>query len=84
MHKSARSLLNWQLFLFVFSKGRESIEGSVFYSLGVSKDKMALGQVNPPCRELLRAAEGECFAFSRPRYVFFSAEASFQGEAEMY
>jgi hypothetical protein len=35
---------------------------------GVSKDKMALGQVNPLHGELQRE---NGFAFSRPGYVFF-------------
>lgn len=52
-------------------KGREGIKRSVLCYFGASKGKMALGQVNPPSRGLLRAAEGEWFyIFMAKGYVF--------------
>lgn len=87
MHKRARSLLNWQLFLFLFSKGEKGIKKkSVFCYFGASKDKMALGQVNLQHGETLGAAEGEwfCIFIAKVCFLFRQRPCLFQGETEMY
>lgn len=87
MHKRARSLLNWQLFLSPFSKGEKGIKKkSVFCYFGASKGKMALGQVNLQHGETLGAAEGEwsCIFIAKVCFLFRQRPCLFQGEAEMY
>lgn len=84
MHKRARSLLNWQLFLFLFSKGGEGIKDLCFATLGFPKtrwpqDKLTLRGDN--CLELQWES---VWRFPDQGMFSFSAKALFQRENDMY
>lgn len=84
MHKRARSLLNWRLFLFFFSKGGEGIKDLCFATLGFLKtrwpqDKLTLCGEDP--MELQRES---IWRFPEQGMFSFSAKALFQGENDMY